>query len=168
MPSKPNNNRLDRGKNRKSGNVKQTEEERRAILAKQLGLKPKTKEFVDNMLENPNKSLGEVYMMNHKTESKRNASQAASKLLKKPNVIGYKDSAIGKAKRRIVSLVDSTNESIALKASESIIDRMEGKAIQRNETATTIMRVQLDISGSKIGGHFSKVEPRKAIDSTQS
>lgn len=158
MPVK-NNNRPDRAANRKAGNApKLTPEQERTVLAKSLGIKPKTKEFVDNLLENPNMTQAEVYMLNHKTVNKNTASRAANRVLKKPSVIGYKDSAVGKAKRRIVSLVDSTNESIALKAADSIIDRNEGKAIQRNETTQRTVKVTLDLSGTRIGAHYVKPE----------
>jgi hypothetical protein len=70
----------------------------------------------------------------------------------------YKASAVGKAKRRIVSLVDSPNEGIALKASESIIDRVEGKAVQRSENTSKVLKVSLDLSGTRIGSHYLKAE----------
>lgn len=163
-----NNNRADRGKNRKSGNSpKLTAEEKRGALAKQLGLKPKTKEFIDNLIENPNKTMGEVYMMNHKTENRISASQAASKLLKKPNVVGYKDAAVGKAKRRIVSLVNSDNESIALKASQDIIDRNEGKATQKTESTSRTVHVSLDLTGVKLGNHYLTAQQASELSVVQ-
>jgi hypothetical protein len=150
-----NNNRADRGANRKSGNdPKLSAEEERDLLAKQFRIKDSTKQFVDELINNPKQDIGEAYLKTHKTLSKRNASTAGSKLLKKPAVIGYKDSAVGKAKRRIVSLVDSSNESIALKAADSIIDRNEGKAVQKNETTSKVVEVKLDITGLRIGAHY--------------
>jgi len=81
------------------------------------------------------------------TESRITAKNAASKLLQKPSVIGYKDSAVKKAKNRIVSLVESPNESISLKASQDIIDRNEGKAVQKNESISKTVTVSLDLTG---------------------
>lgn len=53
MPVK-NNNRADRGKNKKTGNApKLTAEDKNTRLAKQLGIKPNTKAMVDKLLANP-------------------------------------------------------------------------------------------------------------------
>lgn len=165
MPIK-NNNRADRGKNRKAGNApKLSTEEKKDRLAKQLGIKPKTKEFIDLMNDNPKLSATEAYIRTHKTESRITAKNAASKLLQKPSVIGYKDSAVRKAKRRIVELVDSSNESIAIKASQDIIDRNEGKAVQKSESVNKTVEVKLDLSGVRIGSHYlSSAVPIQAIE----
>lgn len=155
MATKTNNNRTDRGKNRKAGNDKGlTAGEKREVLAKTLRLRPKTKEFVDEMLANPKISATEAYIRTHETESRVTAKVEASKLLTKPNVIGYKQSAVGKAKRRVIELVDSTNESIALKASTEIIDRNEGKAVQKSENLSRTVEVKLDLTGVKMGTHY--------------
>lgn len=153
--TKQNNNRPDRGKNKKAGNVstKVRPEEERAKLAKQLGLKRRTKEFVDEIINNKTISNTQAYINTHETNSRKTASIEASKLLKKPSVQAYSNQAVGRAKRRIVTLVDSNNESIALKASESIIDRVEGKAIQRSESLNRTVEVKLDLSGVRIGAH---------------
>lgn len=153
--SKPvNNQKADRGKNKKAGNVKPTAEEKRDSLAKQLRLKPKTKAFIDLMNDNPKLSATEAYIQTHETTNRVAAGNNASRVLKKANVIGYKDAAVNKAKRRIVSLVDSDNENTALKASQDIIDRNEGKAIQKNESISRTVEVKVDLTGVKIGSHY--------------
>jgi hypothetical protein len=153
-----NNQRADRAANRKADNVKISPEEQRVLLAKQFGIKQKTKDFIDDMLEHPEETARDIYLKHHKTNNKNTASTAVNKLLKKPSVIGYKDSAVGKAKRKVIALVDSPNDSIALKASEAIIDRMEGKAIQRNETTSKTVTVKLDLQGLKLGAHYIRPE----------
>lgn len=156
---KVNNSRADRGANKRAGNEpKLTAAQERALLARQLGLKTKTKEFVDELLADPKQSIGEAYMKTHKTTSRRNASTAGSKLLKKPAVIGYKDSAVGKAKRLVVSLVDGDNKNLAFKAAESIIDRNEGKAVQKSENLSRTVEVKLDLTGVRIGAHYIRPE----------
>jgi hypothetical protein len=150
-----NNNKAARGKNAKAGNApKLTAEEQRQVLADQLNLKPKTKEMVDMLLDNPKLSQTEAYIRTHGTNSRVTAAVEASKTLRKPNVGIYKDSAVKKAKVRIVSLVDSGNESIALKASQDIMDRTEGKAIQRSEQTNRTVEVKLDLTGVRIGNHY--------------
>jgi hypothetical protein len=157
--SKPNNNKAARGKNRKAGNApKLTAEQERTLLAKQLRLKPRTKAFVDELLNNKSMTQAEAYMNTHKTQSKKNAGIQASKLLSKDSVNIYRDSAVQKAKARIVSLVDSSNESIALKASDSILDRQLGKSIQKTENLTRTIDVRLDLSGTRIGSHYIKAD----------
>lgn len=152
-PKPVNNNKAARGKNKKAGNTKLSSAETRELLAKQYKLRNKTKEFIDELIANPKQSATDAYLKTHETNSRITAGNAASKLLKSPGVIGYKDSAVGKAKRRIVSLIDSENESIALKASESVIDRNEGKAIQKSETLNRTVEVKLDLTGLRVGSH---------------
>lgn len=153
--TKPNNNKAARGKNRKAGNApKLSPEQQRSKLAKQLGIKPRTKAMIDMLVEDKSISQTEAYIRTHETESRANAAIQASKLLKKTSVQIYKDSAVSKAKKRIVQLVSSDNESIALKASQDIVDRTEGKAIQRNETTSKVINVKLDMAGVRIGAHY--------------
>lgn len=153
--TKKNNQRPDRGSNRRKGNApNETPEQKKQRLAKQYGIKPRTKNFIDELNDNPHISAAEAYIRTHETDNRITAKNAASKLLQKPAVIGYKDNAVKKAKRRIVQLVDSDNESIALKASESIIDRNEGKAVQKNENMSRTVEVKLDLTGVKLGNHY--------------
>lgn len=151
-----NNNRADRKTktvdNTKRGNVKQAPKTRE-VLAKELKLKPKTKAFVDKLIDEPKLSQTEAYIQTHETNNRDTAKVEASKLLTKPNVQIYKDSAVIKAKKRIVALVDSDNENIAIKASQDIIDRVEGKAVQKNESTQRTVNVMLDLTGVKLGGH---------------
>lgn len=154
MPIK-NNQRADRGKNRKAGNApKETPEQKRTRLAKELGLKPRTVEMIEMMENDKTLSQTEAYIRTHETNNRKNASIEASKLLAKPSVQIYKDSAIRKAKKRIVSLVDSDNEQIALKASADILDRTEGKAAQKTEHTSRVVRVEVDLTGVKLGNHY--------------
>lgn len=150
-----NNNRADRGDNKKRGNSKKlTVQDQRKALASQLGLKPKTKEFIDLLLDNPKMSQTEAWKLTHKTDNSNTAAVEASNTLRKPKAVIYKDSAIKKAKERIVSLVDSENESIALKSSQDIIDRTEGKAQQKDGELSRTVRVEIDLTGVKLGNHY--------------
>jgi hypothetical protein len=159
MAVKANNQRADRGANRKAGNAPRlTAEQKRTALAKELGIKPKTKELVDMLLENKGLTQTEAYMKLHPKANYNTAKDAASKILQKPAVIGYKSSAVGKAKRRIITLVDSSNESIALKASQDIIDRNEGKSVQKTENLSRTVEVKLDLTGVRTGAHHVLID----------
>lgn len=105
-------------------------------LAKELKLKPKTKQFVDLLLQDPTLSQTEAYLMTHNTTNTNTARSEASKTIAKPSVQLYTQSHINKAKYKIISLVDSEKEEIALKASESILDRELGKSTIKTETNT--------------------------------
>lgn len=154
MAQKANNQRADRGKNRKAGNAPaESEAERKQRLAKQYGIKPRTKAMIDLLNDNIGMTQTEAYELTHPKASKTTAKNAASKLLQKPAVIGYKDAAVKKAKRRVIELVDSGNESIALKASQDIIDRNEGKAVQKSENISRTVEVKLDLTGVRLGVH---------------
>ena len=154
MPVK-NNNRADRGKNKKTGNApKLTAEDKNTQLAKQLRIKPNTKAMVDKLLANPGMSQTQAYIETHETNNRTVAKNEASKLLTKPSVMIYKASAVKKAKERIVSLVDSDNENISLKASQDILDRTEGKAQQKNGDVSRTVHVSLDLTGVKLGNHY--------------
>lgn len=164
-----NNNRPDRGANRKRGNESiLTILEERTALAKQLGIKPRTRAMVDMLLEDPSLSQTEAWIRTHDTNNRRAASVEASKVLAKPNVIGYRDSAVKRAKLRIVELVGSKNEGISLKASQDIIDRNEGKSIQKTENTSKVIEVRLDLGGVRIGAHYvPKAEPIDVIQAEE-
>lgn len=163
--SKPNNNRADRGRNRKSGNAPILDKaQQRETIAKELNISRKTKEFYDEIIDNPKQKNVEAYLKTHEPKSIQSAHVQSSRLLNSDKYHIYKASAVGKAKRRIVSLVDSDNQNIALKASQDILDRTEGKAIQRNETTSKTVEVKLDLSGLRLGAHH--VRPEHLMDNS--
>ena len=158
-PNPKNNQRLDRKDNKKAGNSPElSPEEQRVVLAKSLGIKPKTQEFIDLMNADPKLSATEAYIRTHQTESRATARNNASELLAKTSVQIYKASIVKKAKKRVALLIDSDNERIALDASKDVIDRTEGKAIQKNETTSKVVTVKLDLSGLKLGAHYVSPE----------
>lgn len=116
--------------------TKQLTSEESTKLAKELKLRPKTKQFADLLVSNPKISQTEAYLATHKTENRNAAKVEASKTLTKPNVQLYMDSHINKAKMKVIELVDSDKPDIALRASESILDRSLGKATVVTESNT--------------------------------
>lgn len=101
-------------------------------IAKRLKIRPATKKAVDLLMANPKMSQTEAWLQTHKTTSPASARATASKVLAKPNIQLYRQAHIDKATRRIVDLVDSKREDIALKASESILDRTYGKSVNKS------------------------------------
>lgn len=154
-----NNNRPDRGANRKAGNApKLTAEQKLAQVAKELRIRPKTKALFDEVINNPKITQREAYIRTHQTNNIKTADVQASRLLNSAKYQIYKASAVGKAKRRVVQLVDSDNEGIALKASQDILDRTEGKAVQKTENLSRTVEVKLDLTGVRLGAHYVKPE----------
>jgi hypothetical protein len=167
MRTKKNNQRPDRGKNKKSGNAPQlTAEDKRAQLAKELRIDDKTKQFYDELIDNPTVGVREAYIKTRgESTSPLQASVNASRLKNSDKYQIYKASAVGKAKRRVVELVGSRNESIALKAAQDVLDRTEGKAVQKNENVSRTVEVKLDLTGVRLGTHYIKQADREAITS---
>lgn len=155
MAQKTNNNRPDRGKNRKAGNSPElTAEQRKHQVAKELRISEKTKQFYDELIDGKHKTIRKAYKTINPETSDQQASVNASRLINNEKYAIYKASAVGKAKRRIVALVNSDNENIALKASQDIIDRTEGKATQKTESVNKTVEVKLDLTGVRLGAHY--------------
>lgn len=98
------------------------------------------------MATQPALNQTQAYKKVHPTASDNTARNNASQLLKKPEAQIYLQKHIDKAKEKIVSLVDSDNEQIALKASDSILDRQLGKATQQIQTTSQSISFNIDLS----------------------
>lgn len=98
------------------------------------------------MLKHPEISQTEAYLRHHNTNNRHTARHAVSELVAKPAAQIYLQEHINKAKQRVVTLVDSEKEDIALRASDSILDRALGKATQRTEQQTTVVSINLDLT----------------------
>lgn len=124
--------------------MKQLTPEQSTKLAKELKLKPKTKAFVDLTLQDPKISNTEAYLRTHKTDNRHVASVEASKTLAKPSVQIYKQTHIMQAVKKIVELTNHDKPDIALRASQDILDRTQGKAtIQSDNNTYTQINISL-------------------------
>lgn len=133
-------------------------EDERKALAKSLGLKRNTQNFIDTLHANPGMSQTQAYLDTHRTTNRKAASVEATKLLHKPSVQIYSNDAVNKAKRKIVTLIDSEQDSIALKASESIIDRTFGKPLNKSESVAKTIEVKLDLGSVRVGAHYIQAQ----------
>lgn len=113
-----------------------------------MKLKPKTKAFADKLLSDPKLSQTKAYMDTHSTTNPRSAAATAAQLLAKPSVQIYMAEHVDKAKQKIVELIDSDKEQIALQASESVLDRELGKATQRVEQTSSGVTLVIDLTNS--------------------
>jgi len=109
-----------------------------------IKLAPKVKAFADELINNPKISQTEAYIRTHTTSNRNTAKINASKTLTNTNVQIYMDKHIDKAKKRVVQLIDSNKENIALQASEAVLDRALGKSIQRVQTENKHLVMHID------------------------
>lgn len=109
-------------------------------------VKQKTKAFIDKLASDPKISATKAYLETHETTNPASARASASKLLATPNVRLYMEEHVYKARNRIVDLIDSEKEEIALRASDSVLDRQLGKPTQRLETSSQMVYISIDMT----------------------
>lgn len=112
------------------------------------GLKPKSIQVLDKLLADPKISQTDAYLDVHKTTDRTTARNNASQLMKKESAQIYMQKHIDKATKRIVELVGTDKQDIALRASQDILDRTHGKATQRVEQHTTGVTLTIDLTSS--------------------
>lgn len=110
-----------------------------------MKLTRKQKAFAQHLLNNPKDSATEAAAQAYDIKKRHTAEQIAHENLRKPDIQLYLNEHVDKAKNRIVTLVDSQKEEIALRASDSILDRTLGKATQRTEQTTTTVSLSLSL-----------------------
>jgi len=98
-----------------------------------MALKENSKRILDIIASDPAMNYTKAYKQVHPTASDVTARNNSSQLLKKPESQIYLQKHIQKAKNRIIQLVDSEKENIALQASESVLDRALGKPVQQTQ-----------------------------------
>ena len=109
-----------------------------------IKLKPKTKAFADKLISNPKMSHARAYLETHQTNNMNTAGVEAHRTLRNPNVQIYLNKHIDKAKHRIVELIDSKKENIALQASDSVLDRALGKPTQQIQSTSKRINITLE------------------------
>jgi len=116
-------------------------------------MKPKTKAFLDTIVSNPKLSATKAYLSTHETTNVASARASASKLLATPNAQLYLQEHVDKARNRIVELIDSDKEEIALRASDSVLDRQLGRPTQRIEAVSNVVSINIDLSATNHTPH---------------
>ncbi len=120
------------------------------LIKSKIKLTRKQKAFADALINNPKLSATRAALQTYGTPEKPPTYQTAQQLshenLTKPNIQLYLDEHVQKAKNRVVELIDSKKEDIALRASDSILDRTLGKATQRTEVTSISMSFGMDLT----------------------
>lgn len=111
-----------------------------------MTLKTNSKAILDVYAEQKTKNATKAYKQIHQNASDVTAMTNAYKLLQKPEAQIYLERHISKASNRIVNLVDSDKPDIALRASQDILDRTQGKAIQQVQTTSKTISINIDLT----------------------
>lgn len=110
-------------------------------------MKPKTKEFLDLLATDPKIDQTEAYLATHKTTNRNTARSEASKTIAKPSSQIYLKKHVSMAKRTIVDIaMNSDKDETRLKASQDILDRTDGKAIQKTINQNTNLNLNIEAS----------------------
>lgn len=114
------------------------------------GLKPKSIQVLDKLLADPKISQTDAYAEVHSTSNRQTARTNAHKLVKSTSAQIYLQKHIDKAQKRIVELISTDKEDIALRASQDVMDRAHGKATQRVEQHKTGITLTIDLTSSLV------------------
>jgi phage terminase small subunit len=106
----------------------------------------KQKAFADELLNNPKQSATKAVLKTYGTTKDYVAKNIASENLAKPNIQVYLEQHVDKAKYRVIELIDSDKEEIALRAADSVLDRALGKATQRTESVSVSLNFGMDLT----------------------
>lgn len=112
-------------------------------------LTPQQKAYADLLLEQPNTAQTDIVKQAYPNVTDSNlASTIAAQNNKNTDIQIYTGEQISKAKKRVVELIDSEREDIALRASVDVLDREHGKAVQQVQTTSKVMTINIDLSGN--------------------
>ncbi len=113
---------------------------------KNFKLTRKQKAFADKIIENPKISAAQAVRETYPIKQEGSTARTmASQNLANPSIQLYLNEHVEKAKNKVVTLVDSEREEIALNASKDILDRVHGKATQRIESHSTSVNLNLSL-----------------------
>lgn len=109
-----------------------------------MTLKVNSKKILDIVASGTAQNATDAYRQVHPTASDITARTNSHKLIKKPESQIYLQKHIESAKSRVVELISSEKENIALQASEAVLDRALGKSIQRVQTENKHLVMHID------------------------
>lgn len=107
----------------------------------------KQQAFVSGIVNNPTLSATEIANQTYQVKSRLVAKSIATENLSKPAIMQHLVANSQRAEQKIVSLIESEKEEIALSASKDILDRVHGKATQRTEVTSTGITLNIDLTG---------------------
>lgn len=106
-------------------------------------LPAKRKAIADEIIKDPTITAKEAAKRVDPTLTDFSAGVVGSRALNDERIVEYMEKHAVKAQKKVVKLMDSEKEEIALRASQDVLDRVYGKAIQRNENTNANINVIL-------------------------
>lgn len=117
-------------------------------------LTAKQKAFADAILANPNASATSAALKAYDTKEYNTAAALASENLGKPNILAYLQDHAIEAEHTVFDVMltskalaeDASHASVALRAASDILDRVHGKAVQKQEISVQSVAISLDLT----------------------
>lgn len=107
----------------------------------------KQQAFVRHLLDNPKDSATEAARQAYNVSSDNSASLIASENLRKPQIMAYLENYSTKAEHTIVKhMVQDKDKRLSFDAARDILDRLHGKATQRQEVKSTSVTVNVNLT----------------------
>ena len=117
-----------------------------------MKLTRKQKAFADALINDPKISATQAALKTYgkpeKPTTYATANDIARTNLQNPSIQVYLEQHVDKAKFKVIELIDSEKEEIALRASEAVMDRALGKATQRTENVSVSLSFGMDLTGT--------------------
>ena len=111
-------------------------------------LKANSKKVLDIIAGQTERNATKAYKHFHPSAATTTAAAAANKLLAKPEAQIYLQEHVDRAKQTIVQLLNSEKEEMQYKASQDILDRNLGKAIQQVQTTSVGVQLNIDLTSA--------------------
>ena len=123
--------------------------ELKVMNGKQLPkLTRKQANFVNELINNPKQSATQAVMKTYDTNKAYVAKNIASVNLTKPNILQHLQANTERAEQKIVSLIDSDKEEIALRASQDVINRVHGTPVSTVINQSTGVTLTIDLTSA--------------------
>lgn len=121
-------------------------------------LKANSKKVLDIIAGQKERNATQAYKDVHPNAATTTAAAAANKLLAKPEAQIYLQEHVDRAKQTMVQLLNSDKEEMQYKASQDILDRNLGRAIQQVQTTSVGVQLNIDLT-SALPANQAATEP---------
>lgn len=117
-------------------------------------MKPKTKAFVDKLVENPKMSQTTAYIETHETDNRTTARVNASQLMSQPNVHQYLQSKSEIAEKSLYEVLKTSKKHkesvnwmrLSKDTANDILDRTHGKPLSRTNNVNVNLNIEQAIN----------------------
>jgi phage terminase small subunit len=110
-----------------------------------MKLTRKQKAFADHLIAHPKDSATKAVRATYNPTTYDTERALASQNLSNPQIQIYLEKHVDKAKDKVIQLIDSDKEEIALRASDSILNRALGMPTQRTENTSVSLNFGMDL-----------------------